>query len=181
MGTDSALLSSVFGLTNIFARVLGGALSDRIEAKAEAVAPHLGRQIVQFWLLLSEGLLLLGLSYTTDPHVSIGMLIAFSIFVQASEGSTYAIVPALCPTRIAVASGIVGACGNLGGLVWGELFRRSGSYRGGMWYLSFAVIASSVLTVAIPIGKMRSRLLCPRRTEACQPYTVSPASEDYRV
>jgi len=177
----AALLSSVFGLTNVFARFLGGALSDQIEAKTEAIAPHLGRQIVQFGLLLFEGLFLLGLSYTTDPHVSIGMLVAFSIFVQASEGSTFATVPALCPTSIAVASGIVGACGNLGGLAWGELFRRSGTYREGMWYLSFVVLVSSALTATIPMGRPGSRLLCPRKKEASESYTVTPVSEDYRV
>ena len=51
----------------------------------------------------------------------------FSLGVHASEGTTYAIVPYIKPSATGSVSGVVGAGGSIGGVLWGVIFLFRGS------------------------------------------------------
>merc|ERR1712100_778211 len=79
-----------------------------------------GRLWAQLILLLGEGALVLVFANTSSLGAAIAVMVFFSAFVQAAEGSTYGIVPYVNPPATGSISGIVGAGGNCGavGLEW---------------------------------------------------------------
>eukprot|EP00127_Corallochytrium_limacisporum_P007475 Clim_evm20s252 gene=Clim_evmTU20s252 len=139
--SQAALIGSLFGLMNLFARALGGFLSDRFFKKWYLS----GRMWVQFLTIAGEGIMLIVFAQMTDPVASICTLVIFSVFVQASEGSTFALVPYVDEFAIGTVSGLVGAGGNLGALSWSTLFRGVDEQRQGYEYVGFIVLGSAIL------------------------------------
>ncbi|OWZ16041.1 Major Facilitator Superfamily (MFS) transporter [Phytophthora megakarya] len=141
--TKASLISSCFGLMCVFARAVGGYLSD--------VANHhfdmKGRITIQCVLLSGEAISLFIFSQIRDLGWSIPLLVMFGIFVQACTGSTYGIVPYVSPSHTGVTSGIVGAGGNMGGLAWGFLFKGVGNRAMTFEYMSF-IVAGAAITCA---------------------------------
>src|SRR5690606_1968172 len=85
----AGLVAGLFGLMNIFARTLGGFISDQF------VRIHglKGRVHWLFAALFIEGLALLFFSQMRVLALAIPAMIVFSLFVQMSEGATFSIVP----------------------------------------------------------------------------------------
>ena len=81
----AAAVASIFGFMNIFARGLGGFLSDKACDKLSVQ----GRIIVQMVLLLLEGACIFIFANMQQLWAAILLLTIFSIFVQGAEGSTY--------------------------------------------------------------------------------------------
>jgi len=149
LGKDNAsIIAGLFGLMNLFARALGGLLSDKLYAKYSIR----GRLIAQFVCLLGEGIALLIFSQITDLPVAIAMLLVFSVFVQASEGATFSITPFLVPAAIGQVSGIVGAGGNAGAVTWNTMISQLPTVRESYFILGFIVCASSFLTFLFPVS-----------------------------
>jgi NNP family nitrate/nitrite transporter-like MFS transporter len=139
--TKASVISSCFGLMCIFARAVGGYLSDVANRHFDMK----GRIAVQFVMLTGEAVFLFVFSQVRALEWSIPLLVVFGIFVQACTGSTYAIVPFVSPRNTGVTSGIVGAGGNMGGLAWGFLFKGVGSRAASFQYLSF-IVAGAAMT-----------------------------------
>jgi NNP family nitrate/nitrite transporter-like MFS transporter len=63
-----------------------------------------------------------------------------------SNGATYGIVPFVNAKNVGMVSGIVGAGGNLGGMMFGFLFKsESITYVQAFTYIGYTVIAVSVI------------------------------------
>lgn len=121
LGTEkAAMISSAFGAMNIFARALGGYVSDKCNSRMGLR----GRLIWQTTCLLLEGTMVLCFAHASSLPLAITILVFFSISVQSAEGSTYGIVPYVNPTATGSISGIVGAGGSTGALCFGILFRQ---------------------------------------------------------
>lgn len=118
LGT-AGLVAGLFGLMNIFARTLGGYVSDRFVARSGLR----GRVKWLFIAVLCEGLALLVFSRMTVLSLAIPTMVVFSLFVQMSEGATYSVVPFINKKALGAVSGIVGAGGNVGAVSAGFLFR----------------------------------------------------------
>lgn len=71
---------------NLFARGIGGFASDVANSRAGLR----GRLWCQVITLFIEGCLVIVFAYTHTMAGSIVVMVVFSIFVQAAEGSTYA-------------------------------------------------------------------------------------------
>jgi MFS transporter, NNP family, nitrate/nitrite transporter len=82
-------LATLCGITNIFARGGGGWLSDVFSAPWGMN----GRRGVQFALILCEAFFLILFSHANTQASATVLLVIFSIFVQAANGSCFAIVP----------------------------------------------------------------------------------------
>ena len=81
-------------------------------------------------------------------------LVLFSLNVQAAEGATFGIVPFVDPEHKGVVSGLVGAGGNLGAVIWGLIYKEFGQKdmeREGMVCIGCVVIASSLLCFVLKI------------------------------
>jgi NNP family nitrate/nitrite transporter-like MFS transporter len=114
---DAALIAGIFGLTNIYARALGGLISDKLSQ----VMRIRGRHLAVLITLLVQGLSMIAYSNLTNVTSSIVMLIFFSSFVHMAKGAVLAISPYLAPDSVGPAVGIVSAGGNLGGLVFASI------------------------------------------------------------
>jgi len=117
---SAAAIASIFGWMNIFARAMGGFMSDWINS----LNGMRGRLLLQTLLLAAEGLSVLTFAHTRNLFEAIVVLVFFSIFVQASEGSTFAIVPYIDPPVTGTVAGIIGAGGSAGAVAFGFCFQR---------------------------------------------------------
>jgi len=146
-------IASIFGWMNLFARGLGGYFSDYANGRWGMR----GRLWTQTFLLAFEGAMVLIFANTNTLGGSIVVMVFFSLFVQAAEGSSYGIVPYVDPPATGSIAGIVGAGGNTGAVMFGLGFRQT-SYKKAFMIMGGTIIGSSVLSVFICI-KGYSKLL----------------------
>ena len=146
-------VASLFGLMNIFARSLGGILSDKINFGRGLR----GRVLFLFACLFLEGIALMFFSQMAALALAIPMLIVFSLFVQMSEGATYAVVPFISKRALGSVSGIVGAGGNFGAVAAGFLFRSEMSWATAYLILGVLVTASAFLAFAVRFSEVEEK------------------------
>jgi MFS transporter, NNP family, nitrate/nitrite transporter len=115
----AGLVAGLFGLMNIFARTLGGYISDKFVQKGGLK----GRVRWLFIALLVEAVALIFFSQMRVLALAIPIMIVFSLFVQMSEGATYSVVPFINKKALGSVAGIVGAGGNMGAFGAAFLFR----------------------------------------------------------
>ena len=116
----AGLVAGLFGLMNIFARTLGGFISDRFVRDRR---PEGSRALAVHRPACIEGIALLLFSQMRVLALAIPAMIVFSLFVQMSEGATYSVVPFINKKALGSVAGIVGAGGNMGAVCAGFLFR----------------------------------------------------------
>ncbi|KAL4168201.1 hypothetical protein KRP22_011603 [Phytophthora ramorum] len=150
--TEASLISSCFGLMCLFARAIGGYISDVSNRHWDMK----GRISAQLMCLTGQATFLYTYSHAHAVGWSIPCLVAFGFFAQASTGTTYGIVPYICSDYTGVASGIVGAGGNMGGLAWGFLFKLVGDRALSFRYLSFFVMGAAISSACIRVKGERS-------------------------
>lgn len=151
---SAAALASIFGWTNLFARGLGGYLSDIMNIRFGMR----GRLFLHTVLLVGEGALVLVFCNIQTLGPAIGVMVCLSMFSQAASGSTYGIVPYVDPPSTGSIAGIVGAGGNTGAVFFGLGF-RSLSYKDAFILMGSAILGTSVLSAFVFI-KGQSGLLC---------------------
>ncbi|KAI8069463.1 major facilitator superfamily domain-containing protein [Gongronella butleri] len=142
--STATYIGSVFGLLNICSRFTGGLTSDMMAKKLGLR----GRILAQLIFMCLEGAFLLGFSFCLDGmymYRAIILMVCFSFFVQAVCGTTYGIVPFVDPTNTGKVMGLVGSFGNVGGLVFGLLFKAYGTN----FHLSFLVLGACTLGFGI--------------------------------
>ena len=143
----AAAIASIFGWMNLFARGLGGYISD----KANARMGMRGRLWTQTIFLAFEGALVLVFANTGELGAAIVVMIFFSLFVQAAEGSSYGIVPYIDPPATGAISGIVGAGGNTGAVGFGLAFRQMEEDKDAFMIMGSAIMASAILSIFVNI------------------------------
>ncbi len=142
----AGLVAGLFGLMNIFARTLGGFISDKFVHKNGLK----GRVRWLFIALLVEGIALMLFSRMTILALAIPSMIVFSLFVQMSEGATYSIVPFINKKALGAVAGIVGAGGNMGAVAAGFLFRIENiDYPTALLILGVLVASCSLLALTV--------------------------------
>lgn len=119
---DAAYAASMYGLLNLYARPLGGVISDLLYSKYGLR----GRVI---WLLVtafSQGIAMIGMGFYCNHHPTLGGVLAFIFFIATTgflaNGANYGIPAIICPSAIGTVSGLVGAAGNVGGLMYLGIF-----------------------------------------------------------
>ena len=150
---SAAAIASIFGWMNIFTRVLGGYISDRLNAKLGMR----GRLLLQTVLLALEGVFALMFGKTNSLGVAIVIMVIFALFTEMACGSTYGIVPYVDPPNTGSISGIVGAGGNVGAVGFGLAFRQL-PYETAFTIMGATIMGVSALSFLIKI-KGHSALL----------------------
>lgn len=143
---SAAAIASIFGWMNLFARGLGGYSSDYANARYGMR----GRLWVHTVLLALEGVMVLVFANSNNLGGAIVIMIVFSLFVQAAEGTSYGIVPYVDPPSTGSIAGIVGAGGNSGAVAFGMGFRQL-DYKEAFFIMGFSIIGSSALSAFIHI------------------------------
>ena len=134
--------AGIFGFMNLFARALGGIVSDKVGKKSGMR----GKGLLLAGVLLLEGLGLILFAQAGSLMVAIITMLSFALFLKMSNGATFGIVPFVNTKNVGIVSGIVGAGGNLGGMLFGFLFKsQSITYVQAFTYIGYAIITVSVI------------------------------------
>jgi NNP family nitrate/nitrite transporter-like MFS transporter len=142
---SAGLAAGSFGLLALFARALGGWLSDKAAARGDLNS----RVTVLFVLMVGEGLGLLWFSNTSSVSLAIAAMLAFGLCTHMACGATYALVPFVNRKALGGVAGIVGAGGNVGAVLAGFLMKGTGDVRQTLLILGGAVLVSSVCAIGV--------------------------------
>ena len=142
--------AGIFGFMNLFARALGGITSDRV-GKLFGMR---GKGLLLAGMLLLEGIGLILFAQSGSLGIAIISMLSFALFLKMANGATYGIVPFINEKNVGLISGIVGAGGNLGGMLFGFLFKsQSISYAQAFTYIGVIVIIVSVIILVTRFKK----------------------------
>jgi NNP family nitrate/nitrite transporter-like MFS transporter len=117
----AGLVASSFGMMNLFARALGGMVSDRCNRRWGLR----GRTLLLACTIGAEGLALMLFSQARVLPVAIATMMLTGLFVKMSNGATYSVVPFVNKRALGAVAGIVGAGGNFAAMLAGFLFKTS--------------------------------------------------------
>jgi MFS transporter, NNP family, nitrate/nitrite transporter len=111
----AGLIASSFAFVNLFARPMGGLVSDRFGNR---------RFVMMAYMLgIAIGFFLMGLMDSKWPLVvAVAITIGCSFFVQGAEGATFGIVPSIKRRLTGQISGMAGAYGNVGAVFYLFIF-----------------------------------------------------------
>lgn len=140
--STAGICAGAFGFMNIFARALGGIFADKV-GKTYGMR---GKGLLLATVLLLEGLGLIMFANAGNLTIAILSMIGFALFLKMANGTTYAITPFVNTKNVGLVSGIVGAGGNVGGMMFGFLFKSENiTYMQAFAYIGLIVIAISVI------------------------------------
>ena len=149
--SSAGLWAGIFGSMNLFARALGGIVSDRIGARWGLR----GKGLLLAGMLLLEGIGLIAFASAGTFTLAIVFMLSFALFLKMANGATYGIVPFINERNIGLVSGVVGAGGNLGGMLFGFLFKsESISYVQAFTYIGITIV---IVSLVILVTRMRKR------------------------
>ncbi|WP_180033567.1 MFS transporter [Acinetobacter sp. YH12233] len=116
---EAGMTAGIFGLLALFARALGGIVSDKVAIKKGLD----GRTKVLFAMILMEGLFLILFSQMNSAMLAIITMTVFALFTHMACGATYALVPFIDRDALGGVAGIIGAGGNVGAVAAGFLLK----------------------------------------------------------
>ncbi len=132
----AGMIASTYAFMNLMARPGGGLISDKLGSRKNTMAI--------LTLCMGIGYLLLGtVNSSWYLPAAILLTMACSFFVQAGEGSTFAIVPLIKRRVTGQIAGNVGAYGNVGAVAYLTIFSLLPEWLGGGKDPSPAIIAQS--------------------------------------
>jgi NNP family nitrate/nitrite transporter-like MFS transporter len=111
----SGAMAFMYGISAIYARGIGGWLSDAVDKKWSLR----GRLWAQLVCMLVQGGLNIWFARTTSLVPSLLIMVVWSIVIQMSMGTNFGIVPYVDSPNTGSVAGIVGAGGNFGGALLG--------------------------------------------------------------
>jgi NNP family nitrate/nitrite transporter-like MFS transporter len=111
----AGLIASSFAFVNLFARPMGGLVSDRMGNRKFVMLAYM--------FGIGVGFALMGLMDSTWPLiVAVAITIFCSFFVQGAEGATFGIIPSIKRRVTGQISGMAGAYGNVGAVAYLTVF-----------------------------------------------------------
>ena len=147
----AGLLASIFGWINIFARALGGIVSDKVGKRFG----FNGKVLLLAILLLLEGVGIILFSKSGGLAVAIFMMFFFGLCLKMANGATYSIVPFVNAKAVGSVAGIVGAGGNVGAMLIGFLF-KSMDYGTAFLYLGIIVLGVGVVVLIVRLSMVKT-------------------------
>ncbi|KAF2126267.1 nitrate transporter-like protein [Dothidotthia symphoricarpi CBS 119687] len=159
--TNSGRWAAMFGLLNVITRPLGGFIGDVIYRSTN----H-NLWAKKFWIhfvgvMSGIFLIIIGKLDSHDRPTMIGLVALMAIFLEAGNGANFALVPHIHPHANGILSGIVGASGNFGGIIFAIIFRYHGkNYAQVFWIIGIIVIILNTAFMwvrPIPKGQIGGR------------------------
>ncbi len=107
----AGLIASTFAFVNLFARPMGGLVSDRFGNRRFVMLAYM--------LGIAIGFALMGMMNSKWPLViAVVITVGCSFFVQGAEGATFGIIPSIKRRLTGQISGMAGAYGNVGAVFY---------------------------------------------------------------
>ncbi|KAJ9201626.1 hypothetical protein DTO164E3_3519 [Paecilomyces variotii] len=155
--TETGRWAAMFGLLNVVFRPIGGYISDLIYRSTNNVW---GKKMWLTFLGVIMGAfqLAIGLTNPRSQSAMFGLSAGLAFFLEACNGANFALVPHVHPYANGIVSGIVGATGNLGGIIFAIIFRYNGvQYGRSIWIIGAISIGIFVtLSWVRPVPKGQS-------------------------
>jgi NNP family nitrate/nitrite transporter-like MFS transporter len=152
--SSAGFWAGVFGFMNIFARALGGIAADKIGHRFGMK----GKGYLLAAMLLLEGIGLIFFANAGGLTFAIISMLSFALFLKMANGATYAIVPFVNEKNVGLVAGVVGAGGNVGGMLFGFLFKSQNiTYVEAFKYIGFAVIGVAAIISVTNFYKQRAQ------------------------
>jgi MFS transporter, NNP family, nitrate/nitrite transporter len=162
---SAGIIAGTFGCMNLFARALGGMFGDKAAKKFGLR----GRVVILALFLFMEGLGMMWFCNMDILPFAIISMVCFALFVKMSNGATFSVVPFINSKAIGSVSGIVGAGGNLGAVIFAFLLKSENmTYREGLMIIACAVVVVSFLVFLIRF---------PKESEVEAPVVIAKAEE----
>ena len=141
----AGMAAGSFGLLALFARALGGYLSDKGAARGNLNS----RVTLLFALMIGEGLGLLWFANADSVTYAVIAMLCFGMFTHMACGATYALVPFIDSRALGGVAGIIGAGGNVGAVAAGFLMKGTGNIQQTLSILSALVVISALCAIAV--------------------------------
>ncbi len=141
----AGLAAGSFGLLALFARALGGWLSDKVAARRGLDV----RSTLLFVLIAGEGLGLYWFSHADSVALAVVAMLGFGLFTHMACGATYALVPFIDRKALGGVAGIIGAGGNVGAVAAGFLMKGFGNVQQTLAMLGLLVTLSALCALAV--------------------------------
>jgi NNP family nitrate/nitrite transporter-like MFS transporter len=142
---SAGLAAGSFGLLALFARALGGIVSDKF-ARARGLD---GRTMLLFFMMLGEGVGLLWFARAESVTMAVLAMLVFGLFTHMACGATYALVPFVDRKSLGGIAGIVGAGGNVGAVAAGFLMKGVGDVQESLSILGIVAMVSAGCAIAV--------------------------------
>ncbi|KAK1756755.1 nitrate transporter [Echria macrotheca] len=151
--TKASNYAAIFGFLNFITRPMGGVVGDLLYN-------NFGRNLwlKKAWihvcgLLTGALLIVIGLLDPHDLSTMIGLVSLMAVFHEAGNGANFALVPHVYPYANGILSGLTGAGGNLGGVVFAIIFRYMGdgtNYAKAFWVIGIMHIGLNLAVCWVP-------------------------------
>ena len=151
--TGASNYAAMFGFLNFVTRPLGGVVGDVLYKVS-------GGQLwwKKGWVHVCgmvTGVLLIVIG-VLDPHdlgTMIGLVVIMAVFHEAGNGANFALIPHVFPHANGLMSGLTGAGGNLGGVVFAVVFRfmdGGTNYAKGFWVIGIVHVVLNLAVCWVP-------------------------------
>ncbi|OAG37453.1 hypothetical protein AYO21_08307 [Fonsecaea monophora] len=148
--TTSGQWAAMFGLLNVVYRPSGGIFADLLFKRSPNV------WVKKIWIhalgiITGVFLIVIGILDPHDTKTMFGLIAGMAFFLEAGNGANFALVPHVSPHANGVVSGMTGAMGNLGGIIFAIVFRyEKTDYGKSFWIIGVVTITINVVLCWIP-------------------------------
>lgn len=162
---DAAFAASTYGLLNLFFRPMGGVFADMLYRRFRKRGLGVrAKVILTLGTNLAQGLCLVGLGVyinrTAKPTIAtvLGLIVLIAAFGFVANAGAYSVYGHLRPKNIGFVAGIIGAGGNVGGLMYTGIFKHypgvkaAGTLGNKFWIAGVVNIAGVVAFSWVPLG-----------------------------
>jgi len=159
--TTSGRWAAMFGLLNVVTRPLGGFIGDLLYKTTQKNLWAKKSWMHFVGVMSGIFLLIIGKLNPHRLHEMFGLVAIIAIFLEAGNGANFALVPHIHPHANGILSGIVGATGNFGGIVFAIIFRyNKTNYAQVFWIMGIIIVLLNtvfILVKPIPSGQIGGR------------------------
>lgn len=147
--------AAMFGLLNGAFRPLGGLVADLAYHATGGNVWAKKALIHAYGLITGAFLIIIGVLNPHEKSTMFGLIAGMAFFLEGGNGLNFALVPHVHPFANGVVSGVTGAAGNLGGIIFAIIFRYHGKdYAKCFWIIGIIHIALNLAVTWIkPIPK----------------------------
>ncbi|KAG1347027.1 high-affinity nitrate transporter 2.3-like [Cocos nucifera] len=175
---NAGMIAASFGLANIFSRPAGGWFSDLLSKRYGMRGRLWGLWLVQSF----GGVLCIILGLMDSLAAAISVMLLFSVFVQASCGLSFGIVPFVSRRSLGLISGMTGGGGNVGAVLTQLIFFQGSRYstQKGIALMGVMILACTLPTMLIYFPQWGGMLVGPRPNATEEDYYAAEWSQKER-
>ncbi|KAH6641875.1 major facilitator superfamily domain-containing protein [Chaetomium tenue] len=151
--TRASNYAAVFGFLNFVTRPLGGVVGDVLYKVSGGKLWWKKGWVHVCGVVTGVLLIVIGVLDPHDLGTMIGLVVLMAVFHEAGNGANFALIPHVFPHANGLMSGLTGAGGNLGGVVFAVVFRfmdGGTNYAKGFWVIGIVHVVLNLAVCWVP-------------------------------